>query len=175
MGVGGFLFQGCSGAGRMGGSWPPSSGTSDNKSIRESSNTPLGLSTNDILHSFQSLKLKPALKKAISPESIEMSVYKSSRKSHRFNDRISQKTSASDLPYGQHRKSQSLLNFISLEKDGISIDVTESDTSIRRRPKTDPEPSRHAPEILLKEESHGGRGNGLALRPKPGSRGDGES
>ncbi|KAK8947491.1 hypothetical protein KSP40_PGU013875 [Platanthera guangdongensis] len=83
--------------------------------------------------------------------------------------------STSDPPYGQHRKSQSLLNFISLEKDGINIDVTESDTSIRRRPKTDPEPSRHAPEILLKEESHGGRGNGLALRPKPGSRGDGES
>ncbi|KAK8949846.1 hypothetical protein KSP40_PGU017723 [Platanthera guangdongensis] len=101
---------------------------------RESSNTPPGLSTNDILHSFQSLKLKPALKKAISPESIEMSVYKSSRKSRRFNDRISQNASASDPPYGQHRKSQSLLNFISLEKDGINIDVTESNTSIRRRP-----------------------------------------
>ncbi|KAK8935535.1 F-box protein [Platanthera zijinensis] len=158
---------------------PPPSPVIPNVSVlnmnRESSKTPPGQSTNDIFHSFQSLKLKPSLKKAISPESTEMSVYKSSRKSLHFNDRISQKSAASDPPYGQHRKSQSLLNFISLEKDGISIDITESDTSIRRRPKTDPEPFRHAPEILLKEESNGGRGNGLALRPKLGSRGDGES
>ncbi|KAK8950508.1 Cyclin-dependent kinase B2-1 [Platanthera guangdongensis] len=32
--VDGFLFQGGSGAGRMGGSWPPSSGTSDDRSTR---------------------------------------------------------------------------------------------------------------------------------------------
>lgn len=155
----------------------PPSPTMSNGSVhhREKNNTPPGQSPGDILHSFQSLRLKPSSKKTISPESTEMSVYKSSRKSLHFKEQISLKTTDSDPPYSRHRKSQSLLNFISLEKDDISIDITESDKSIRRRSKTDPEPSLRAHEILLKEESNGGRGNGLALRPKPGSRGDSES
>lgn len=154
---------------------------------------------NDVLDSFQSLKLKPKQCK-VSPamsslqgyygltpppkrwsvgEGTEMSVYRSGGAQCLENQPI-----PSDSLQGGHRKSRSFVNGLSSENGdmrGVKVatdtsDTSEDDRPIRRRQKVDSDPSPRTPELLMKEDSSGGFPGRIAKslfpRPKSGSRTD---
>ncbi|KAJ6799609.1 uncharacterized protein M6B38_280930 [Iris pallida] len=151
----------------------------------------------DLLDSLQSLQLKPTCK--VSPamstlhgyyglptpktgptsEGTEMAVYKTARVLSLEDGLLPRESPASDSGFSQPRKSRSL---VFLENGDLSNEIAESgdgneaDKSIRSCQNVEVDTSVRTPEILLKEDNGGGitgrTGNGLALRPKLGSRTD---
>lgn len=155
---------------------------------------------NDVLDSFQSLKLKPKQckvspamsslqgyygltpppKKSPAAEGTEMSVYGYGTAHYLEDQLIPRESSVS----GGHQKSRSLVNPL-LQENGDTpgtkagseaSDTSEDDKPIRRRPKAETDPAQHTPELLMREDSSGGLSariaKSLAPRPKSGSRTD---
>ncbi|XP_072957528.1 uncharacterized protein [Typha angustifolia] len=174
---------------------PPSPYLS-NGSVSNGEQTPPRRSHNDILESFQPLKLKPPLckvspamsslqgyygltppKRATALEGTEMTVYKTGKACYLEDERLPREAPNSEPLLNGHRKSRSFLNGFLQQNGDITedkatiedADGSDIESSVRRRQKADAIPLMHTPDLLSKEESSGGLlgRTGKSRAPRP--------